>query len=66
MVFRAAIEKIRRDNEDLKEELLLENKLSVRSTKPGSFVRIAQLQDEADAFTRKVNHLKVTAFIQGV
>lgn len=51
-----AIEKIRKDNEDLKEELLLENKLSVRPTKQSSVVRIAQLQNEADAFTRKVRN----------
>lgn len=51
---RAAIEKLRYQNAKLKEELLLENKFSVRPSDPGAARLINKLQDEADLYTRKV------------
>lgn len=51
---RAAIDKLRQQNARLKEDLLLENKFSVRPSNPGATVLINKLQDEADLFTRKV------------
>eukprot|EP00877_Chromochloris_zofingiensis_P013781 jgi/Chrzof1/8657/Cz03g19020.t1 len=51
---RAAIEKLRLQNAKLKEELLLENKFSVRPSNAGSTVLINKLQDEADLYTRKI------------
>lgn len=50
----ATIDKLRKDNESLKEELFLENKFSVTPTDNIAAHRIACLQDEADALTRKV------------
>ena len=54
LVYRAAIDKLRGQNARLKEELLLENKFSVRPSNPGATVLINKLQDEADLYTRKV------------
>jgi hypothetical protein len=51
---RATIDKLRKDNESLKEELLLENKFSVTPTDNFATHRISNMQDEADALTRKV------------
>lgn len=51
---RAAIDKLRQQNAKLKEELLLENKFSVRPSNPGATALINKLQDEADMYTRKV------------
>jgi hypothetical protein len=51
---RAAIEKLRQQNARLKEDLLLENKFSVRPSNPGASLMINKLQDEADLYTRKV------------
>jgi hypothetical protein len=51
---RAAIDKLRQQNARLKEDLLLENKFSVRPSDPGATVLINKLQDEADLYTRKV------------
>ncbi|KAF8055922.1 ODA1 [Scenedesmus sp. PABB004] len=51
---RAAISKLREQNARLKEELLLENKFSVRPSNPGAAALINKLQDEADLFTRKI------------
>ena len=50
----ATIDKLRKDNESLKEELFLENKFSVTPTDNIAAHRISCLQDEADALTRKV------------
>lgn len=52
---RAAIDKLRQQNAKLKEELLLENKFSVRPSNAGATQLINKLQDEADLFTRKVS-----------
>lgn len=57
MVNRAAIDKLRQQNARLKEDLLLENKFSVRPSNPGATVLINKLQDEADLYTRKVTAL---------
>eukprot|EP00882_Tetradesmus_deserticola_P019599 GHRQ01021107.1.p2 GENE.GHRQ01021107.1~~GHRQ01021107.1.p2 ORF type:complete len:106 (+),score=26.07 GHRQ01021107.1:473-790(+) len=54
MHHRAAIDKLRQQNARLKEDLLLENKFSVRPSNPGATVLINKLQDEADVYTRKV------------
>jgi hypothetical protein len=54
MCCRAAIDKLRQQNARLKEDLLLENKFSVRPSNPGATVLINKLQDEADLYTRKV------------
>ncbi|KIY97154.1 flagellar outer dynein arm-docking complex protein 2 [Monoraphidium neglectum] len=51
---RAAIEKLRAQNARLKEELLLENKFSVRPSNPSATIWINKLQDEADLYTRKI------------
>eukprot|EP00879_Flechtneria_rotunda_P012214 GHRR01012756.1.p1 GENE.GHRR01012756.1~~GHRR01012756.1.p1 ORF type:complete len:569 (+),score=227.55 GHRR01012756.1:229-1935(+) len=51
---RAAIEKLRQQNAKLKEDLLLENKFSIRPSNPSATVLINKLQDEADLYTRKI------------
>lgn len=52
--FRASIDKLRRDNHTLKEELYLENKFSITPIDTAATHRITAMQDEADALTRKV------------
>ena len=52
--FRAAIEKLRTDNEALKEEMQLENKFSVRPTSSSAAATIAMLRQQSDACTQKV------------
>lgn len=52
---RAAIEKLREDNRLLKEELLLENKFSVTPTTANASMLIANLNDQSEVYTRKVN-----------
>ncbi|KAK9817701.1 hypothetical protein WJX72_000889 [[Myrmecia] bisecta] len=51
---RAAIAKLRHDNQMLKEELLLENKFSVQPTSANASALIANLQDQSDVYTRKI------------
>ncbi|GIL88327.1 hypothetical protein Vretimale_15075 [Volvox reticuliferus] len=51
---RAAIEKLRAQNEQLKTELLLENKFSVRPGDPFAQALINRLQDEGDMLARKI------------
>ena len=51
---RAAIERLRGQNAALKQELLLENKFSVRPSSRGAAALLTRLQDEADAYARKV------------
>lgn len=51
---RAAIDKLRQQNARLKEDLLLENKFSVRPSNAGATQLINKLQDEADLYTRKI------------
>ena len=51
---RAAIEKLKAQNENLKHELLLENKFSVRPGDPYAQALINRLQDEGDMLARKV------------
>ncbi|MEW5300173.1 MAG: hypothetical protein WDW36_003122 [Sanguina aurantia] len=51
---RAAIEKLRFQNEQLKAELLLENKFSVRPGDPFAQALINKLQDEGDMLARKL------------
>eukprot|EP00879_Flechtneria_rotunda_P024647 GHRR01026147.1.p3 GENE.GHRR01026147.1~~GHRR01026147.1.p3 ORF type:complete len:101 (+),score=18.07 GHRR01026147.1:229-531(+) len=58
---RAAIEKLRQQNAKLKEDLLLENKFSIRPSNPSATVLINKLQDEADLYTRKVSTQLVLA-----
>jgi hypothetical protein len=52
---RAAIDRLRQQNARLKEDLLLENKFSVRPSNAGATQLINKLQDEADLYTRKVS-----------
>jgi hypothetical protein len=52
---RAAIDRLRQQNARLKEDLLLENKFSVKPSNPGATQLINKLQDEADLYTRKVS-----------
>jgi hypothetical protein len=52
---RSAIDRLRQQNAKLKEDLLLENKFSVRPSNPGATQMINKLQDEADLYTRKVS-----------
>ena len=54
-VRRATIEKLRLDNNQLKEELLLENKFCVVPLDNIAGGRIVCMQDEADLMTRKVS-----------
>ncbi|CAD7704774.1 unnamed protein product [Ostreobium quekettii] len=51
---RHAIDKLREDNNKLKEELLLENKFCVQPANAASAMQICKLQDEADLYTRKI------------
>ncbi len=51
---RAAIEKLRAQNEQLKHDLLLENKFSVRPGDACAQSLINSLQDEGDNLARKV------------
>ena len=51
---RAAIEKLRADNEALKEEMQLENKFSVRPTSSAAAATIESLRQQSDACTQKV------------
>jgi hypothetical protein len=51
---RAAIEKLRQQNEQLKHDLLLENKFSVRPGDPYAQALINRLQDEGDMLARKL------------
>ena len=53
--FRAAIEKLRAQNEEFKHDLLLENKFSVRPGDPYAQALINRLQDEGDMLARKVS-----------
>lgn len=46
---------MRQQNARLKEDLLLENKFSVRPSNAGATQLINKLQDEADLYTRKVS-----------
>ena len=51
---RSAIEKLRTQNEQLKTDLLMENKFSVRPGDPFAQQLINRLQDEGDMLARKV------------
>lgn len=51
---RATIEKLRAQNDQLKNDLLLENKFSVRPGDPYAQVLINKLQDEGDLLARKI------------
>lgn len=51
---RATIEKLRTQNDQLKADLLLENKFSVRPGDPYAQVLINKLQDEGDLLARKI------------
>ena len=54
MPCRAAIEKLRTDNEALKEEMQLENKFSVRPTSSSAAATIDALRQQSDACTQQV------------
>lgn len=62
---RATIEKLRKDNDALKEELLLANKFSVTPTDTSTAHRITAMQDEADGLTRKVRRSLAALMKQG-
>lgn len=51
------MEVIEAENERLKEQLLLENKLSVHPPTPSGWALLSSLQAEADAFAKKVTTL---------
>jgi hypothetical protein len=51
---RAAIEKLREQNNSLKEELLMENKFSVAPTNHNINAAINRCQDQLDLYTKKV------------
>lgn len=51
---RAAIEKLREQNNSLKEELLMENKFSVAPTNHNINVAINRCQDQLDLYTKKI------------
>ena len=52
--YRAAIGKLRADNEALKEEMQVENKFSVRPTSSAAAATIESLRQQSDACTQKV------------
>ena len=54
---RLALDTLKKDNEQLKEELRIENKLSVTPTTEQGNILLGQLQDESDVLTRKVTSL---------
>jgi hypothetical protein len=62
--YRAAIEKLRIQNEQLKNELLLENKFSVRPGDPHAQALINRLQDEGDMLARQVGAIFATIFLE--
>jgi len=51
---RAAMEKLRRDNERLKEELSLETRQAKHANHQSASAQIAKLQDAGDLYTRKI------------
>eukprot|EP00753_Platysulcus_tardus_P000813 PLAT10730.2.p1 GENE.PLAT10730.2~~PLAT10730.2.p1 ORF type:complete len:579 (-),score=344.83 PLAT10730.2:133-1869(-) len=51
---RAAIEKLKKDNELLKQELSLESRQSKMTQSTSATEQIARLQDQGDAYTRKI------------
>jgi chromosome segregation ATPase len=51
---RTTIDKLKRDNETLKEELALETKQAMQSNSSAAAAQIAKLQDQADTYTRKI------------
>ncbi len=51
---RSTIEKLRADNELLKEEVQLENRFSVKPTTDSAAALIRALEEECDALTEKV------------
>lgn len=51
----AAIERLRAENAELKEELFMESKFSVAPTNPAFTATIDQLEVEAHALTNKVS-----------
>jgi hypothetical protein len=57
---RSAIEKLRAQNEQLKTDLLMENKFSVRPGDPFAQQLINRLQDEGDMLARKVRRQPYT------
>eukprot|EP01052_Picozoa_sp_SAG31_P030701 SAG31_NODE_3171_length_4590_cov_5.721443_6_plen_279_part_00 len=48
------MDKLKRDNETLKEELALETKQAMQSNSSAAAAQIAKLQDQADTYTRKI------------
>ena len=51
---RAAIDKLKKDNDTLKEDLALETKQAMQSNSAAAAAQIAKLQDQADTYTRKI------------
>lgn len=54
MSYRAALELISTENERLKEQLVLENKLSVNPATAEGWAVLSSLQAEADVYAKKV------------
>eukprot|EP00232_Nephroselmis_pyriformis_P003386 CAMPEP_0182912456 /NCGR_PEP_ID=MMETSP0034_2-20130328/37522_1 /TAXON_ID=156128 /ORGANISM="Nephroselmis pyriformis, Strain CCMP717" /LENGTH=532 /DNA_ID=CAMNT_0025049131 /DNA_START=62 /DNA_END=1660 /DNA_ORIENTATION=- len=48
------VDKLKQDNQRLKDDLLLENKYSALPVNSAATAQIAKLQDQADMFTRKI------------
>jgi chromosome segregation ATPase len=51
---RTTMDKLKKDNETLKEELALETKQAMASNSSAAAAEIAKLQDQADTYTRKI------------
>jgi chromosome segregation ATPase len=51
---RQQIEKLKRDNERLKEDLALETRQAKQANNMSASAQIAKLQDESDTYTRKI------------
>ena len=48
------MDKLKKDNDTLKEELALETKQAMASNSSAAAAQIAKLQDQADTYTRKI------------
>jgi chromosome segregation ATPase len=51
---RTTMDKLRKDNDTLKEELAIETKQAMASNSSAAAAQIAKLQDQADTYTRKI------------
>merc|ERR1719329_1753658 len=53
---RQQIDKLKKDNERLKEDLALETRQAKQANNQSASAQIAKLQDQADLYSRKIEH----------